>query len=507
MKLSITSKQLGMIALIVFAGLVLAMLLLNQDNATHGESTPAVNAGHLPQDEHDHETLSEEPPRGPHGGRLLSQNDYAIEVSIFEQNVPPQFRLYTFLNGEQLDPAASSVVLELQRLGRPAERFEFVKEEDYLKSGKVVEEPHSFEASLSATHAGKNYRFAYEQIEARVDMTDRQLELNNIEILTAGPATIQSTLNLIGEIKLNADRAVTVVPRLAGIVEAVKVSAGDTVKKGQVLAVIDSQSLADQRSELMAAQKRLDLARTTHEREKMLWEERISAEQDYLAARQAMQAAQIDVDSAKQKLQAIGIVGNAGGNLTRYEIRAPIDGVIAEKQIAVGQVTREDTPVFVVADLATVWAEMTVYAKDLGTVRPGQQVTVEATAFDATASGTVSYLSPLVGNTSRTATARVVLPNPEGLWRPGLAVTGELVSEEVEVPIAVSTEGLQSLRDWQVVFARYGQQFEARPLKLGRGDDRYVEVLEGLLPGERYAAHNSFLIKAELGKAGASHDH
>ncbi len=396
--------------------------------------------------------------------------------------------------------------MQLDRMGRDPQTFTFQQEEDYLRSEQIVEEPHSFKATVTAEHAGKTHTFSYEQVEARVQMTDRQVELNGIEILTAGPARIRSTLNLMGETRLNADRAVHVVPRLNGLVETVPVNAGDQVKKGQVLAVISSQSLADQRSELMAAQKRLELARITYEREKKLWEEKISPEQDYLQARQAMQQAEIEVQTARQKLAAIG--GNAAsGNLTRYEVRSPIDGVVTDKQVAIGQVVSENTTIFVVADLSTVWAEMTVYAKDLPTIRTGQQVTVKATAFDAEATGTVSYIGSLVGEQARTTTARVVLPNPEGLWRPGLPVNVEVVSEEVSVPLAVAEEGLQSLRDWTVVFGRYGEYFEARPLTLGRRDGRYAEVLEGLQAGEKYAAKNSFLIKADLGKAAASHDH
>jgi cobalt-zinc-cadmium efflux system membrane fusion protein len=495
-----------MIAAIVLAGLIAAVLLLRQGEHGHDHATVPTAGGPLPQDQHAHDRPPPEAPRGPHGGRLLAQGDYAIEVVIFEQNVAPHFRLYAFADGQQLAPGASSLTLELKRLGRSPERLHFIREGDYLRSEQIVGEPHSFEVAIDAEHEGRHYRFGYAQVEARVDMSDRQLELNGIEILTAGPAAIRSSLDLIGEIRLNADRAVTVVPRLVGIVEALPVQAGDTVRKGQVLAVISSQSLADQRSELIAAQQRLALAQTTLEREQRLWQERISAEQDYLAARQAMQEARIAVDSARQKLAAIG-GGQSGGDLTRYEIRAPIAGVIADKQIAVGQVVTAEAPIFVVADLSTVWAEMTVYASDLDTVREGRQLMVKAAAFDATARGEVVYVSPLVGETTRTAIARVVLPNPQGRWRPGLTVTGELVAEETEVPLAVAIEGLQNLRDRQVVFARYGQQFEARPLRLGRRDGRYAEVLDGLLPGERYAAGNSFLIKAELGKAGASHDH
>jgi len=150
---------------------------------------------------------------------------------------------------------------------------------------------------------------------------------------------------------------------------------------------------------------------------------------------------------------------------------------------------------------------MTIYAKDINTVKSGQRVTVKAAAFDAQSVGTIAYVGSLVGEQTRTAMARVVLSNPEKTWLPGLPVNIELTSNEVDVPLAVSVEGIQSLNEEVVVFGRYGTYFEARPVTLGRKDDKYVEVLEGLNAGEKYAAGNSYLIKADIGKAGASHEH
>lgn len=509
MKTKLTPRQFLIIAVTLVVGLLLGLLILRSNPPqpdAHDHEAPASAAADLPQDTHTHAAQPAEFPRGPHGGKLFTQDSYGLEVSIYEQNTPPHFRLYAYQDGKPLDPAASAISMQIERLGRAPQPITFVRDEDRLSSEQVIAEPHSFKADITAVHGGKTYRFSYTQVEARAHMTNRQVELNGIQILTSGPARIKSALKLMGEIRLNADRSVQVVPRLSGLVEAVPVNAGDKVKKGQVLAVLSSQSLADQRSELMAAQQRLALARVTYEREKKLWEEKISAEQDYLSARHAMQEAEIEVQSARQKLAAIG--GDAGsGNLTRYEVRAPIDGVVTDKQVAVGQVVGESNTIFTVADLSSVWAELAVYAKDLPTIRTGQQVTVKATSFDAEATGTVAYIGSLVGEQARTTTARVVLPNPQGLWRPGLPVNVEVVSEETSVPLAVAEEGLQTLNDRPVVFARYGEEFEARPLKLGRRDGIRAEVLEGLLPGEKYAARNSFLVKAELGKAGASHDH
>lgn len=506
LKSSLGASQFYLIAGVLLVGAVLALIILGLDRKSPADQPELHDEAQATHD-HQHEDMAPEQAKGPHAGKLFVQNDFGLEVTIFEQNVEPQFRLYAYLNGKPLDPSAVKAEIVLQRLGREAETIQFNPESDYLKGDKVISEPHSFEVTIKARYGSKSYSFKYDQIEARVHMSERQLTNNGIEILTAGPARIKTSLQLIGEIKLNADKTVYVVPRLSGIVESVSANAGDRVKKGQVLATVSSQSLADQRSELLAAQKRLALSRITYEREKKLWEEKISAEQDYLQARNAMLEDEIAVQSARQKLQVLGGGAASGNNLTRYEIRSPIDGIVTDKQIATGQVVKEDASIFVVADLGSVWVEMTVYAKDINSVKLNQQVTVRSGALNAEATGTITYIGALVGATSRTATARVVLQNHDAVWRPGVPVDVQLVADEVEVPLAVSVEGMQNLRDWKVVFARYGEAFEARPISTGRSDDRYIEILDGLLPGERYAAQNSFLIKAELGKAGASHDH
>lgn len=527
-------KHALLVAGVLAVGLVLAGLILGTDRPRpkadgHGHGDHAETAGHDDAEHHgeapeaghaddadhadhadhaDAEHHEAQPPRkGPHGGKLFTQDGYGVEITIFEQGVEPEFRVYSYQDGKALDPAASEVRVTLERLGRAPQAFAFEPEQDYLKGDAVVGEPHSFEVTIAARHDGKDYRFAYDQVEARVGMTDEQVRQHGVEVLTAGPARIESALRLIGEIRFNEDRLVHVVPRLSGVVEASPVSVGDQVRKGQVLAVISSQALADQRSELLAAQKRLTLARTTYEREKQLWEEKISAEQDYLQARNAVQEAEIAIDSTRQKLAALGTGLTTGGSLTQYEIRAPIDGVVIEKHISLGEAVKEDADIFFIADLSTVWAEATIYAKDLNTVQVGQKARVKAVAFESQSTGTVSYVGALVGEQTRTAKARVVLPNPEGRWRPGLPVNIELTAAEVEVPVAVSAEAIQTLRDWTVVFGRYGSDFEARPVTLGRADGERIEIVEGLNAGERYAAKNSFLLKADLGKAGASHDH
>ncbi len=502
------------VGVVLIVALVLGFAILgSKKSAPTGDENG--HAAHADGAHHDAKAKGSEPAepaeaaKGPHGGRLFTAGSYGLELTIFETGVEPQFRAYTYQNGKPTDPAASRVTVSVTRLGRPPQVFAFAKEGDYLKGNGVVEEPHSFAVTIAAEHAGQSHQFTYEQIEFRAAISDAQLNTSGVQVAAAGPARIKTALQLQGEVRLNEDRTVHVVPRLGGLVESVSVNAGDKVRRGQVLAVLSSQALADQRSDWLGAQKRLGLARTTFEREKSLWEGKISAEQDYLQARVALQEAEIAEQSARQKLASLGAVASSSssGNLTRYEIRAPIDGVVTDKQISVGEVVKDDANIFVVADLSTVWVEMTVYAKDLNAVRVGQQAVVKATAFEAMATGNVSYVGSLVGEQTRAAKARVVLPNPQGLWRPGLPVTVELTADEVDVPLAISVDAVQTLRDWTVVFGRYGDQFEPRLVQLGRSDGKVVEVLGGLQAGERYAAKNSYLIKADIGKSGASHDH
>lgn len=529
------NKQTIAIIAVIIIGLFLALFILNNDKSEplgdahghheagssetetrpqHGEAGHNHGKDHLPlpvtekipHDEHEHREPSKESIKGPHGGKLFTQDGFGLEVTIYEQNVSPEFRIYTYQNNKPIDVAASSVTVTLERLGSTPEIIGFIKENDYLKSTTSLKEPHSFNVKITAKHQEKSYQFAYEQVEVRVRMTDEQLKLNSIELLTAGPASIKSILELQGEVKLNADKSVHVVSRVGGIVETVSINAGDTVKKGQVLASISSQTIADMRSDLYAAQKRVDLARSTYVREKQLWEDKISAQQDYLQAEHDLREAEINARRLQQKLSAVGATGSTKG-LAAYELRSPINGVVTDKKVSQGQVISEIDSLLVISDLSTVWAEMNIHAKDINMVEVGQKVTVKATAFDAVTTGTISYVAALVGIQSRTAMARVVIDNANRTWLPGLPVNIELVSEEIKVPLAVSIEGLQSLRDWNVVFGRYGEYFEARPLALGRRDDKYVEVLNGIEVSTRYAAGNSFLIKADIGKAGASHDH
>jgi membrane fusion protein, heavy metal efflux system len=188
-------------------------------------------------------------------------------------------------------------------------------------------------------------------------------------------------------------------------------------------------------------------------------------------------------------------------------IRAPLTGVVIGKNVTVGEAVEATENIFTVADLSTVWTDITVPPSQIAAVRTGQQVIVHWDDQKLEAPGTVTYVESLVGEQTRSARARVVIPNPDGNWRPGLFVKVHLTQNESIVPMAVKAEALQTFRDWDVVFIKVGNLFEARPLELGRREGEWVEVLSGLTPGMEYAAKNSFVVKADVMKSGASHDH
>lgn len=337
-------------------------------------------------------------------------------------------------------------------------------------------------------------------------LTTQQIDAAGIELATAAPRLMSTSISFAGEIRFDEDRTSHVVPRVAGIVEQVKVELGDSVKKGQVLAVIASQQITDLRSELEAAQRRTELARLTLQREKKLWEDRISAEQDYLLARQAYQEADISLANARQKLNAIGAnLKAAAGN--RYELIAPFDSVVVEKHLGIGEVVSESTAAFTLSDLTRVWATFGVTPKDLKQVVVGRAVKVSAPDLGAQVDGRVSYVGSLLGEQTRAASVRVVLANPDGAWRPGLFVSIDVTAQQGTAQVALPEAAVQTVEDKPSVFVRNDEGFQVQTVTLGRREGGYVEILQGLDAGTPVAAAGSFILKSELGKSSAEHAH
>ena len=337
-------------------------------------------------------------------------------------------------------------------------------------------------------------------------LNEQQIQAAGIQLATAQPRQISTLLSLPGEVRFDEDRTSHIVPRAAGVVESVKVNLGQKVKQGELLAVIASQQISDQRSELAASQRRVELARTTFQRERQLWQDKISAEQDYLLARQALQEAEIALNNARQKMNALsGSAVLAGGN--RYELRAPFAGVVVEKHLGVGEVVSETSAAFTLSDLSQVWVTFGVFPKDLNKVQVGRPVKVSSAEMGTEVMGTVAYVGNLLGEQTRTATVRVSVANPDDSWRPGLFVAVQVATDSYPAAVTVPVDAIQTVEDKPSLFVRTAEGFVTRHVELGVSENGFVEVRQGLEAGAEVATVGSFVLKSELGKASAEHAH
>jgi len=361
-------------------------------------------------------------------------------------------------------------------------------------------------AKQKSDHAKKANDEAEEADDDVIHMDQQQMQTANIQIAQSASASITNTITLPGEIRFNEDRTAHIVPRLSGVAESVSADLGQRVKKGQVLAVISSPALAELRSASMAAQKRLSLAQLTYEREKKLWQDKISAEQDYLQAQQAYREAEINAQTSKSTLSALN-ADDTEGKLNRYVLRAPFDGIVIEKHIALGEAVKEDANIFLISDLSSVWVEVVLTPKDLENTQIGDEVTIRSTSTNLSAVGKINYIGNLLGEQTRTAKARVVITNPNLVWRPGLFVNVALGHGKKDLAVAVQSDAIQTLEGKTVVFIKVPNGFKAQVVTTGVSDGKLTEILDGMPIDVPYAAAGSFVVKAEAGKESAEHAH
>jgi cobalt-zinc-cadmium efflux system membrane fusion protein len=462
-----------------------------------------------------------------------------------------------------------------------------------------------------------------------LSLSPEQRERFGIVVRAAGPGSLRNDVTLPGEVVFNGDGLVHMVPPVSGIARRVLTTVGDSVKAGDVLAVIDSIELASAKLayiaavtevgccqfELPRAQAIHDNAmrmllllesapsveqlrdsldgetgeygnrlvsayveyvqtRKTYERERVLMIKEVSSEEDFLAAESAFKKAQADyfgtrdsvafevrqdlleatrdrqlaelaAQTAELTLHVLGLSeaeigglktgttdagddlesthactdpnctdcqaedpdadGHASGsaaphrqNLGWYEIKAPIDGVVVERHLALGEHVGEDSDIFTIADLTSVWVNLTVYTKDLLAVRKGQDVVLRAEHSGTQARGRIAMVTPFVEPSTRSATARVPLDNRDAEWMPGTFVAGHIGVLAEDIPLVVPRSAVQNIEGRYIVFIEHEGAFEAVPVTIGRSDGEHVEIVAGLEPGAPYVAEGAFQLKATV---------
>ena len=352
--------------------------------------------------------------------------------------------------------------------------------------------------------AGEHAESAHE--EEGIRLTPEQKKRFGLVVRPAGPGQLRDEVTLPGEIVFNEDRLVHMTPRVAGIAREIRKTVGDRVGSGDVLAVIDSRELADAKAGHLAAKARASLAEKVYAREKTLREQKVSSEQDYLAAEQSLEEARIVLRSSEQKLHALGLPEDAVASLddqhdttiTRYEIRSPLAGVVARKHIALGESLDADADIFTIVDTSTVWVNLTVHTRNLAAVHVGQNVLLKIDHNGAQAKGRVAMVTPFVDEATRSATARVVVDNSDGRWTPGTFVTAVIATSEDNLPVVVPRNAVQSIEGREVVFVEHEGGYEMAPVTLGRADRTSVEVTAGLAAGTPYVSDGAFQLKATV---------
>jgi cobalt-zinc-cadmium efflux system membrane fusion protein len=353
--------------------------------------------------------------------------------------------------------------------------------------------------------------------EASIKLSLQQIEAGAFAVQDVRSGEIGRRIAVPGAIVPSGNHIARVAVRLLGTVAELRKQIGDVVSAGDVLAVIESREVADAKSEYLAARLVSDLQHTLFNRAKTLWDGRVMSENEFLRARTSFEDARVKLEVARQKLFALSLnaeqietlPNQPVETLRRQEVRAPISGRVAERRVELGSlVGREgqESELFVIVDLATVWAEMAVAPNDLNDIREGQRITI-ASGQSAPSPATIMFISPLLDKDTRNARVVAVVDNVDRKWRPGAFITAEIPVDQSAAAITVPKTALQTLERDTVVFVRSDDGFEPRKVTLGRQDRRVAEVTSGLKPGERIATSNTFVLKADLGKAAVEHAH
>ncbi|WP_295849929.1 efflux RND transporter periplasmic adaptor subunit [Tardiphaga sp.] len=352
--------------------------------------------------------------------------------------------------------------------------------------------------------------------QAIVKLSAQQIDAGKFAVEAVAAGALERRLTVPGSIVPSGDHIARIAVRLLGTVAELRKRLGDAVTVGEVVAIIESREVADAKGDYLAARLVIDLQQTLFNRAKTLWDGKVMSENDFLRARTTFEDARVKLELSRQKLFALSL--NAEQiealpqqpveTLRRQELRAPISGRIAERRVELGSlVGREgqESELFTIVDLGVVWAELAVSPADLRDIREGQ--TIRIADGDVSSPATILFISPLLDKETRTARVVASVDNTARRWRPGAFVTAEIAPDPASTSIVVPMAALQTLERKPVVFVRTTDGFEARPVTLGRQNNRMAEVTSGLKPGERIATANSFILKADLGKAAAEHQH
>lgn len=343
--------------------------------------------------------------------------------------------------------------------------------------------------------------------------------------LETAPAELRS---LGGEIKTTAviepdqTRIAHVGPRIPGRAINVKAFLGDRVKKGQVLAELDSIELGQAKADYLKAKANLQVASANYQREDRLYKKQISSEKEYLDARGEFFRSEAEMNSSRETLRLLGLTDKEINNLTwdsgkhppsHFPLLAPFDGTVTEQHIVLGELIKPEDKPYTLADLSHLWIQLDIYEKDLGWVNTGKEVAIKVDSYpDDHFNGKLTYISDILDESTRTAKARVEILNSEGKLKPGMFATAAITipSQDSKEYVVIPSTAIQRIEGETVVFIQDDENsFEMKKVTIGNKTGDYVKVFKGIKPGERVVTKGGFYLKSSLLKdeMGEGHAH
>lgn len=347
--------------------------------------------------------------------------------------------------------------------------------------------------------------------EGEIQLTSQQMVEQGLKVAVASTGLVEKLTTLPGKLVVNTDQQAHISPNFSGYIEQVNVALGQSVQKGQTLAVLIVPELIDQQANLRMAQVNLDLARKDYQREQQLWSQGISAKQDYQRAENAYRQAQITVQSSQARLNALGASGNNNG---RFLIKAPISGVISKKDIVVGENVQLADQLFVIENLKDLWLEFNLPNTSNIHLQVGQILNFKTNGSDQNYQAKVQTLNPQADLQTGRLQVRAKVTTQADVLRPNVLVNVFVTDAQAKTALRVQKKALQQVEGKPVVFVIESEEkglvhLKAQPIEVGVSsqDGQWLEVISGLTEGQKYIADGSFLLKSELEKDEAGHGH
>lgn len=349
--------------------------------------------------------------------------------------------------------------------------------------------------------------------EGLLKLSQEEIQRAGIRVETLEEAEVKDELVVTATVKPNQDAVVRLSPRVPGKLVQAPARLGDTVKAGQVLAVLDSIEVGEAHSAYLLAVTESRLAAAALERAERLHAEQIIATREYQRIRADQDKARAQLVAATDKLRMLGVAarGTPGESaVSTFPLIAPLTGVVIEKKARIGELARPDDPVFTIANLSVLWIEADIVEKDLARVRTGADAKVSVTAYpNVTYSGKVTYVGAMMDKETRTVRARIEVPNPKGELKPEMFATAVIATDSRRKVLALPASAVTLIQGLPMVFVEEGEGFGARPIEIAEQQGGRVVIKSGVKAGELVVVEGVYALKARQLKSqiGEGHAH